>query len=53
MDGMTQILASLGESSPALVLTVSLIAPSVILFSIIFVVHKLTRAKWGGHWDVA
>ncbi len=49
---MTQILASLGESNPALLLTASLIAPSVILFSIIFVVHKLTRAKWGGHWDV-
>jgi hypothetical protein len=49
---MTQILASLGESNPALLLTASLIAPSVILFSIIFVAHKLTRAKWGGHWDV-
>jgi hypothetical protein len=48
---MTQILASLGETNPALLLTLSLVTPSVILFTIVFIVHKLSKASWRGHWD--
>jgi hypothetical protein len=48
---MTQFLASIGEYSPNLVLAVSLIAPAVVMYAIVFVVHKLSKASWRGHWD--
>jgi len=48
---MSQLLASLGESNPMLLLMVSLVAPSVAMFTIIFITRKLTKASWRGHWD--
>jgi hypothetical protein len=48
---MTQFLASIGEYNPNLILALSLVAPSVAMYGIIFVVHKLSKASWRGHWD--
>jgi hypothetical protein len=48
---MSQLLASLGESNPTLLLTVSLVAPSVVMFTLVFITRKLTKASWRGHWD--
>jgi hypothetical protein len=48
---MTQFLASIGEYNPNLILALSLVAPSVAMYAIIFVVHKLSKASWRGHWD--
>ena len=48
---MTQILASLGEYNPSLVLGLSLVAPGVMMFAVIFAIRKVMKVSWRGHWD--
>lgn len=44
-------LDTLGMTDPLSILGLSLVAPGVILFAIIFFGRELLRPRWRGYWD--
>jgi hypothetical protein len=42
---------SLGMTDPLSILGVSLIAPGLIMFAVIYFGRELLRPRWRGYWD--
>lgn len=42
---------TLGLTDPLSILGLSLVAPGLIMFAILFFGHELLRPRWRGYWD--
>jgi hypothetical protein len=40
-----------GMTDPLSIMGVSLLAPGIVMFTLIYVTRQLTRARWRGYWD--